>query len=936
MRLATLVLILAAVCAATQSAAREDRRQELDKAVEEFKTITRELGVRPESRRRRGAGVRSKAAWHGRIFENFRNDILDAVPHEIVQRGGTKSLLRRSQFGFNIGGPVVIPRVYNGAGKTFFSFSYEGVRERISRSFLRTIPTVPERTGDYSTVVDQAGEILPIFDPATTRRNPAFDSSQPVTRDNLEYLRDPFPGNRIPQHRIDPVAEKAVTFYPDPNAAVGPFFRNNYFLVSPETNTANGLIAKIDHSIRDRHRISVGTSFSNGLLGSASLFPNDADPAQPDRDFASQQASAEHVFTLSPQTINTFGVEVNANTYETGSGEQLDYAGQLGLAGSQGLGFPVFNFSPYLPMGRGFPVSKNARATFSVTDGFTTRRGKHNVRLRGGHFRFRVNTFWPQYPAGRFRFGAGLTSLPGIVNTGHAFASFLLGEAEFAESSVVLSPSYFRRHFTFASINDQFEVAKGLQFTFGLEVNYNTPRTEKYDRQSNIDLEAINPANGRSGALVVAGLNGTGRMFQPSLARAEPSAGLSWNPRGNPKTVVRLRFARSYGGYPFPSGHWGTQAFNGTPTYISQNVQLEPAVTLSGGLPPREPPFPDLRAEAANDTVADLMDTSDRLPTHQSASLTVERELPASLVLRIGASYSGGKNQFVSSQTGSPNAIPVEALRFRDQLNDEDFNRSLRPYPQYKDFELNGAYPLGRYQRNEWNVRLEKRASQGLTLNVSYGFSRQLDDYSGPGGRQNVYDREAEWSLTRWGHPHQFSFSYVYELPLGTAKPFLSYSDWRRYVINGWSVSGVTYVSSGEPLALSPSFNNTGGVIQSLRVNVVHGVDPHIGKPGPELWFNPAAFDQPPDFTLGNASRTHPTLRAPLSQNHDLSVNKRFALASDRTVEISAVGLNFLNHANWNDPDTEIGPLSAPNVNAGKIIGSRGGRVIQLGLRLSF
>jgi hypothetical protein len=133
-----------------------------------------------------------------------------------------------------------------------------------------------------------------------------------------------------------------------------------------------------------------------------------------------------------------------------------------------------------------------------------------------------------------------------------------------------------------------------------------------------------------------------------------------------------------------------------------------------------------------------------------------------------------------------------------------------------------------------------------------------------------------------------------------------------------------------------PQFNNTGAVISALRVNVVPGVDPAVPDRGPESWFNPAAFDQPPDFTPGNASRTHPSLLTPSNQNHDLSVTKRVAIAADRTLEITAVGFNFLNHANWNDPDTVIGPASAPNVNAGKIIGSRGGRVVQLGMRLSF
>jgi hypothetical protein len=125
-------------------------------------------------------------------------------------------------------------------------------------------------------------------------------------------------------------------------------------------------------------------------------------------------------------------------------------------------------------------------------------------------------------------------------------------------------------------------------------------------------------------------------------------------------------------------------------------------------------------------------------------------------------------------------------------------------------------------------------------------------------------------------------------------------------------------------------------VIAALRVNVVPGVDPDVTDRGPSKWFNPAAFDQPADFTLGNGSRTQSSLRNPGSQNYDLSVSKRVAVDAERAVEFNAAAFNFMNHASWNDPDTGIGPASAPNVNAGKIIGSRGGRVIQLGMRFSF
>ena len=264
-----LLLFVCAVLAAQAPPARQPAPPtEMQKALEEFKTQTRD--ARAALRQPPKAGVPAAPAgapWHGRIFENLRNDFLDAVPHQITQRGGTKSLLRRNQFGFNVAGPLVIPRLYQGSRRTYVSFSYEGVRERVARSYLQTLPTMPERTGDFSAVVDQAGELLPIYDPASTRPNPGFNPAQPVTKDNLEYLRTPFPGNKIDAVRLEPVALKALDYYPSPNASAGPFARNNYFLTTPETNNADGVIVKVDHNLRARHRISVSLNSTERIQG---------------------------------------------------------------------------------------------------------------------------------------------------------------------------------------------------------------------------------------------------------------------------------------------------------------------------------------------------------------------------------------------------------------------------------------------------------------------------------------------------------------------------------------------------------------------------------------------------------------------------------------------------------------------------------------------
>ncbi len=893
---------------------------EAERAIDVFRSETTALGLRGNAPERKKS-TNVLRAWHGRVYENLRNDVLDAVRHEIRQRGGEKNLLRRNQFGFNAGGPLVIPKLYDGSRSTFVSVSYEGVRERISRTYLYTIPTADERTGDFSATVDQAGNSLPIYDPESTRPNPNFDPSKAVSADNLNYVRDPFPGNRIPVTQLDRAAQDALKLYPLPNTNVGPFFRNNYFINSPETNVANGMITKVDHTLTERSRLSTEVAFSNGLLGAARWFPNVANPGPVDRTFASRRAYVDHVFTFSSRTVNTASFRVTSDTSQSGR---------------DGESYPVYQIASYLGMGRAFPNLKSARTTWVWADAISAKRGKHNLRASAQFVRYQVNTFWPQYPAGDYRFGPGLTSLPGIVNTGHGFASFLLGLPEYAEASVVSSPSYFRRSAGSLNVREEYELRKGLVVSVGANTELTTPRVEKYDRQSTVDLSVVNPEIGRKGALIAAGRNGQPRGFQPTVVRVEPRASIVWNPGGGSKTVVRASFERSYSVVPIYDGQWGTQGFNLYPTYISPNIQLQSVARLQDGLPPFQGTIPDLRPGAANNTVADLVDRTTRIPTYQSGSVSLQRELPGSSVATAGITYAGGKNLAVGNSASSPNAIHPDYLVYRDRLNDEAFNRSLRPYPQFKSFDVHSASPVGRYQRDAAYLRFEKRASMGLSFTTYYEFSKQLDDYSGPYGRQDHFNRENEWALTPGQVPHRLQVTYAYELPIGTNKPFLNSTEWARYLANGWSVTGTAILQSGGPIYLRPQFNNTGGVITALNVDVVPGVDPHVPDPGPEQWFNPAAFAQPEDFSIGNGPRTHPTLRNPGTRNYDLSLAKRIPLGPDRAMEFTAAGFNFINTANWELPDNIIGPASAPNVNAGKIIGSRGGRVIQLGLRVSF
>ncbi|MBI5085058.1 MAG: hypothetical protein HZB13_10740, partial [Acidobacteria bacterium] len=883
-------LLIPACLLAQQQQPQPARRGELQRAVDEFKTLTRDLGFREDSPKQASRSAGRRAQFHGRLFENFRNDFIDAVPHEIAQRGESKSLLRRNQFGFNVSGPVIIPRLYNGSRATFFSLSYEGVRERISRSYLRTVPIAPERGGDYSLVVDNSGAPLEIFDPASVRLNPQFNPSQPVSRDNLQYLKDPFPSNAIPAARQDRVARNILSYYPQPNSNAGPFFRNNYFVVSPETNAANGMIAKVDHTFLEKHRLAVSFAFTNGLAGSAVFIPNAADSAPADRNYTNRRGSIEHVYTISPQTINTATVEAHTDVSDNVS-DLSGWPSKLGLTGVPGQAFPFVSLGGYLPVGRASPVARNVRNTFVFTDAHSVKTGSHNIRLVGQFVRYQINTLSPAMPSGAFYFSSGYTGLPGIVNTGQPFASFLLGGVDSSDYSLVPSPSYFRNWSMITAVQDTWEVRQGFTVSFGLNMLTSAPRVERYDRQSMVDLAVTNPANNRPGALVFAGHAGYGRAFQPIAVKPQPNASFSWNPRGNRKAVLRASYGMSYQAYLIYNGQWGTRGFTGHPYYYSPNSQLAPAFFLRDGVPPPARPVPDLTPIAANDTNANLFDRNARLPRYQSAGVSYEREVPGSIVVTGSLGLAWGRDLFIGNNGVNLNSLRPEMMGLhRDKLNNVEFNRSLRPLPQFLGVDIFSQWPDGRYRREAASLRVEKRTSQGLPLNATYEYSRQYDDYSGPYGKQDFFNRHNEWGLTAGNNPQRLSLTYMYELPIGTSKPYLVFPDWRRYLTDGWSISGISSVSSGDPISLRAQFNNTGGVLQTVRVNVVPGVDPLPANQGPDMWFNPAAFSHPDDFEMGSGPRTHPTLRNPMTQNHDLSVGKRFAIDQERSMEFTASG----------------------------------------------
>lgn len=921
----------------TPAPARRQQPGELQKALNEFRIQMGQAGG-GRSRKPKAAGRQNRLA--GRVYEYFRNDFLDAAPHEVKQRGGTKSLLRRNQYGFSVSGPVLAPRLYDGRGRTFFSLSFEGTRERIARSALFTVPTDKQRRGDFSDLVDNAGKPILIYDPATTRPNPNYDPSQPVSASNLQYLRDPFPNNVISENRIDPVARALVETYPKSNIAVGPFLSNNYWINSPFENLADGVIAKLDHRLAEKQQLSVNVNHSSGLRKSPEFFPGPGNSGSPSYEYENGGLALSDTFTASPRVVWTFrGSASYSRTSSLESGAGRDYPKELGLSGLFSTYFPRFIFSGgYLSIGPPTAVFRDRSYSYSGSSSVSISRDAHTFRLTTMATRSRVNSFNPSYPSGLFVFGSSISGLPGVVNTGNGFAQFLLGMTTRAEEGIVLHPSYYSKNFFDLNASDEYRLRPGLTVNFSLSLEVATPRIEKYDRQSTVSLDRINPANDRPGALIFAGRDGLGRALQPVTARWEPSVGVAINPWNDRSTIVRINYSLSYQDYPLYGRHFGTNGFNASPVFNSRNEQLEPVFLLRDGMPLNFQPPPLLDATAANGTDADYVDPSGLLPANRQWGLSVQRELPRSLALE--ARYTGwrGTHQFVDSFIRL-NAVPVEHLRYRDQLYDDAFRNSLRPYPQYRNLDLGGVFPGGDVEGHALAVTLDQRLAGGLFGRFNYRLAKVMDNYSS-GAAQDSNNLRDEWSLSASDVTHSVQLSYTYELPFGKGKRLFNDDDamsrLMTSLLGGLSLSGLTTWRNGAPLIIRPLFNRTGGIVNNLRVNVVPGANPKAEEQSPQQWFNPAAFAQPGDFTLGNASRTHPSLRGPSDQFHHLSLTKRIELSGDTSLELVTEAFNFPNHANLNDPDTRIGPESSPNLNAGKIIGSTGGRVMQLGLRILF
>jgi hypothetical protein len=887
--------------------------------------------------------------FHGNAWEFLRNDALEA-------RGffnTTKPIIRQHEFGGTVGGPII-------KDKTFFFGAISSFRLR-GGSPVRgtvTIPTQDFRRGDFSQLKNSStGELIPIFDPATTRPDGAGG-----------FVRDPFPGNIIPPDRIVPISRRVMELLPNPDF---PGIVNN-FTNRTSSLTDNDLFSvKIDHLINQRHKVygNIWRVFRSETKQTFELGDNPLD-----RNFPSGAPitgwRASWDWTMSPTLLNHlsygyYGMNGLGRRPDPRRGNELI---QFPGAPPDAPGMARMNIDGYAPMGNSDEQPEQRWSQgWTLVENVSWTRGRHQFKFGGEHWIQRYPTISQLSSgglSGTYNFSNLLTSQPNSPNSGawgSSLASFLLGQVQSASKFGGSQKRVLEQYYLAFFVSDKIQLTPKLTLDVGLR--YDIPWAYRDNKRfSGIDLNLPNPAAGnRPGAYVF----GADKLTPPiDWSEWGPRVGLAYSL--NDKTVIRAGYgilyaqtnATALGGYQFGNAFEAGFSGSGVSTQSLDNG-VTPAFQFNDGFPALPLPGDNLVPTINIGGNADYLSPSggQQGQTH-NFTLSVQRELPWRIGLDL--SYIGNKGTRLPSSLENLNQVPVSYLSLGPLLT-QPFNspeaiaagitapfpgfsgsvaQALRPFPQYTNI-YNAAQPIGHMTYHSMQMKLQKRFSSGFSFLVTYTLSKAITDtaqdaYSAfsAAGRDNAR-RQLEKSLAPQDLPHNLVASWVYELPGKNLQGAAG------AILKGWSVSGINQYISGSALSIGggpalPIFNGGNRPNRVPGVSARSGVSTGDFDPSRDLYLNINAFSQPAPFTIGNGARREPNLRGFPLLNENFSLIKRTYLNSVRegfNLEVRADFFNTFNRVRFSNPSA--------NINTPASFGRVGGqanqpRIIQLGFKVNF
>lgn len=897
---------------------------------------------------------------HGSTYEFLRNDKAHA-------RGfftPTKAKDRQNEFGVTLGGPVYIPKVYDGRNKTFFFFFYNGMRWRTaSANELITVPRPEFLKGDFSRLQTTRGTPRPIFDPLTSRRDERGD-----------IVRDQFPGNIIPASRISKVSQNIAALLPQPML---PGQTLNFVGVRTTLSDDDRWQIKMDHSFSERQRLSVLFSPGEFVRDGSGPLPQKFFSGFTTRDETARLIRITHDFTISPRLLNHFAAGFNRDAPFTGTttvGE--GWPARLGLRGTaddtRGA-FPHILFGSDVDDGirlSGEANSFQAENSFLFSDFVTLVKGKHSMRFGGEFRKYQVNARVNHRTHGTFSFGSGFTSNPASpdrANTGSGVATFVLGAVN---GGTVLYPTVTvgdRYTYYGAFFQDDLKLTRKLTVNLGLRYEVAVPLREVADRISVFDPAAPNPrAGGLPGALIFAG-QGPGRNGRKRFADTDFT---NWGPRIGfacqvlPRTVLRGGYGIFYGtGGNAVETALGSRlqlGFNAQPTFTSLDPNgVQPAFYWDGGVPQDFPKPPFIDPSFANQqSLGNWIRSEDGRPPYiQNWHFGIQRQITENLV--VDAAYVGSKGTRLPSSNLRLNQLHPDLMRLGLLLT-ADINsaaareagyrppypgfvgsvaQSLRAFPQYFDI-VAPHETLGMSNYNSLQLLVQKRYSLGLTFSTAYTFSKKLGNAGESqvneqnAGPMDAYNLKLDKALSYNDLTHVLAIGYAYDLPIGRGRRFFNAGPLRK-ALEGWQISGMSRYQSGPPMRISGGFGT--GIFSGNRPTFVPGekirtsVSPGDFDSARDVYLNRNAFSNGERFRFGDVPRTVNARSFPF-YDESLGILKKTRIFENALVEFRAEFYNLPNRVIFGRPVTDINSLSFGRVSSQL----NSPRQMQFGLRLSF
>ena len=898
---------------------------------------------------------------NGSLYWFYRDNKLNANDFFDNRLGRPKSDRFQHTYGGSLGGPLTIPGLYNGLNKTHYFVNFEGTQIR-SQGFARAIvPSALERAGDFSQTRDRQGRPFTIYDPATTRPNP----------NGSGFIRDPFPGNRIPRERMDPVALRALEFYPLPNRTPTQEDPQNFLNPRDTGLKWATILGRVDHQLSAAQQLLFRYGWNHRTDPASAFYGDDCcraagNPTDGQDVFERGNITAASSWTWVVNRSTVADVRMGFTRYFDANimfGEGFDLS-TLGFPASFANSVTFTTFPRFAMSGDIQHLGADRRTNRTYVNHYnplinvTSVFGRHALKYG---FRYTVgqrNSFAPERSGGLFEFDRTFTQGPDPTrtqtNSGHDLASFLLGTPTRGRVDLNVAPS-LQNKYAAVYLQDDWKATDRLTLNLGLRLEHEGPTTERLNRgNAGFDFDAVSPLAARAEANYAANpipeqralnvrgglrfLNEDGaprgHLDMPALLWA-PRVGFAY--RTTDWMVVRGGYGRFY--IPNNTDNYRLDGFSlATQMVTSLDGNLTPFNRLANPFPSglNTPPgaasglLTGVGQSISAGRIGENLVPDFKHGLSQQFSLGFQFVLPGAISAEAGYVGNVSRNLTISRNV---NQIPDQFLGLRTRLNARVANpffgvitdptsalsqptttvlQLLRPFPHYTGV-TEVLMPVGTSNYDSLQVQLNKRMAKGLSFGGSYTLSKLMEATS----FLNPNDPEPENVISNSDRPHRVVVYGLYELPFGPGKALLSDDSILSDILGGWHVSWIGTFQSGEALAIDAERD-------SLSDNNPHTVD---------QWFDINQFRPREPFTLRALPTRLADLRGPGVNKWDFTVSKSFRMSDGVALKARIELYNAFNRTNFNNPN-----LTLTSSNFGRITGTSfgGAREIQLAARLEF